>query len=137
MAANDTGTASNAELEFEASFNDADIINKYTPEELKDIKEDKKLQAIQLRFYNRNRNNPVDTLNRGQEITEKYGVVEARKILEDAKNVLVSQTAEKDLDAIRLEKADKDQKIANFTDILFKLTLHKETLYLRLKLKDQ
>lgn len=121
MAANDTGTASNAEADFEASFTDPTVIDKYTENELKKIKEDKKLQAIQLRFYNRNRNNPVDTLNRGQEITKKYGVVEARKILEDAKNVLVSQTAEKDLDAIRLEKADKDQKIANFTDILLKI----------------
>jgi len=123
MAANDTGTASNAELEFEASFNDPDIINKYTPEELKNIKEDKKLQAIQLRFYNRNRNNPVDTLKRGKEITAKFGVVQAKRILDDAKNALVSITAEKDLDAIKLEKADKAQKIANFTDILLKIQL--------------
>ena len=121
MAANDTGTASNAELEFEASFNDADIINKYTPEELKDIKEDKKLQAIQLRFYNRNRNNPVDTLKRGKEITAKFGAVQAKRILDDAKNALVSITAEKDLDAIRLDKADKNQKIANFADILLSI----------------
>ena len=121
MAANDTGTASNAEDEFEASFSDPTVIDKYTPNELKKIKEDKKLQAIQLRFYNRNRNNPVDTLNRGKEITEKYGVVEATRILDDAKNVLVSITAERDLDSIRLEKADKDQKIANFTDILLSI----------------
>ena len=121
MAANDTGTASNAEMEFEASFNDPDIIDKYTPEELKKIKEDKKLQAIQLRFYNRNRNNPVDTLTRGKEITAKYGAVEAKRILDDAKNVLVSIVAERDLDTLRLEKADKDQKIANFTDILLSI----------------
>ena len=121
MAANDTGTASNAEMEFEASFNDPDIIDKYTSEELKKIKEDKKLQAIQLRFYNRNRNNPVDTLTRGKEITAKYGTVEAKRILDDAKNVLVSIVAERDLDTLRLEKADKDQKIANFTDILLSI----------------
>tara|TARA_X000001382_G_scaffold130939_1_gene128026 strand:- start:2740 stop:4398 length:1659 start_codon:yes stop_codon:yes gene_type:complete len=121
MAANDTGTASNAEDEFEASFLDPTVIDKYTPNELKKIKEDKKLQAIQLRFYNRNRNNPVDTLNRGREITKKYGVVEATRILDDAKNVLVSITAERDLDSIRLEKADKDQKIANFTDVLLSI----------------
>ena len=123
MAANDTGTASTAEDEFNATFLDPVVIDKYTPNELEKIKEDKKLQAIQLRFYNRNRNNPVDTLNRGEEITAKYGVVEATRILDDAKNVLISQTAEKDLDAIRLEKADKDQKIANFTDILLKIQL--------------
>ena len=123
MAANDTGTASNAEIEFEATFNDPDIINKYTPEEIKKIKEDKKLQAIQLRYYNRNRNNPVDTLARGKEIRAKFGVKEAKRILDDAKNVLVSQNAERDLDAIKLEKADKNQKIANFTDILLKIQL--------------
>ena len=123
MATNDTGTASTAEDEFNATFLDPVVIDKYTPNELEKIKEDKKLQAIQLRFYNRNRNNPVDTLNRGKEITEKYGVVEAKRILDDAKNVLVSQVAEKDLDSIRLEKADKDQKIANFTDILLKIQL--------------
>ena len=121
MATNDTGTASTAEDEFNATFLDPVVIDKYTPNELEKIKEDKKLQAIQLRFYNRNRNNPVDTLNRGKEITEKYGVVEAKRILDDAKNVLVSQVAEKDLDSIRLEKADKDQKIANFTDILLSI----------------
>jgi hypothetical protein len=43
--------------------------------------------------------------------------------LDDAKNALVSITAEKDLDAIRLDKADKNQKIANFTDILLKIQL--------------
>ena len=121
MAANDTGTASTAEDEFNATFLDPVVIDKYTPNELEKIKEDKKLQAIQLRFYNRNRNNPVDTLNRGEEITAKYGVVEATRILDDAKNVLISQTAEKDLDAIRLEKADTDQKIANFTDVLLSI----------------
>jgi len=121
MAANDTGTASNAEMEFEATFNDPDVVNKYTEQELKKIKEDKKLQAVQLRFYNRNRNNPVDTLIKGKEITAKYGTVEAKRILDDAKNVLVSQVAERDLDTLRLEKADKDQKIANFTDILLSI----------------
>jgi len=121
MAANDTGTASNAEMEFEATFNDPDVVNKYTEQELKKIKEDKKLQAVQLRFYNKNRNDPVDTLAQGKEITAKYGAVEAKRILDDAKNVLVSQVAERDLDTLKLEKADKDQKIANFTDILLSI----------------
>ena len=121
MASNDTGTASNAEADFEASFNDPTVIDKYGTEELKKIKEDKKLQAVQLRFYNRNRNNPINTLDQGKEITAKYGTVEAKRILDDAKNVLVSIVAERDLDAIRLEKADKDQKIANFTDILLSI----------------
>jgi len=121
MADNDTGTASNAEADFEASFTDPTVIDKYTENELKKIKEDKTLQAIQLRFYNRNRNNPVNTLDQGKEITAKYGTVEAKRILDDAKNVLVSQTAERDLDAIKLDKADKDQKIANFTDILLSI----------------
>lgn len=121
MAANDTGTAANAEMEFEATFNDPDVVNKYTEQELKKIKEDKKLQAVQLRFYNKNRNDPVDTLAQGKEITAKYGAVEAKRILDDAKNVLVSQVAERDLDTLKLEKADKDQKIANFTDILLSI----------------
>ena len=121
MAANDTGTAANAEMEFEATFNDPDVVNKYTEQELKKIKEDKKLQAVQLRFYNKNRNDPVDTLAKGKEITAKYGAVEAKRILDDAKNVLVSQVAERDLDTLKLEKADKDQKIANFTDILLSI----------------
>ena len=41
--------------------------------------------------------------------------------MDDAKNVLVSQVAERDLDTLKLEKADKDQKIANFTDILLSI----------------
>ena len=93
MASNDPGKATTALEDFNATFIDPDVIDKYTPEELKKIKEEKLLQATQLRFWYRTRNNPIDVLAQGKEITKKYGVKEATRILDDAKNVLVSQTA--------------------------------------------
>jgi len=100
---------------------------RYTDKELKDKEKDAIEKAFELQLINNARSGNINLLddNVRKEILAKANPKRAKSILEAIRNADSSFAKKEEQDIIFREKQNKDQKIANFSDLLVSLNNHK------------
>ena len=121
MAANDSITRAMAYKEFNSFFNNPLNAEKYTAAGFNKLGKDKLAEARKLQLQFQIRNDPMSVINNIDNLKKEFGSEEGELILKDASNTFVSKQISKDLDEVRVEKANSSQKIANFAEVIKRL----------------
>ena len=121
MSANDSTTRDFGYKDFDSWFIDPSNIDKYTPTALTRLKRDTLAEARKLQLQFQIRNDPKSVIENIDEILKEFPDEDGKLVLKNAAEVFVSKAISEDMDEIRLEKANTDQKIHNFAEIVKRL----------------
>jgi hypothetical protein len=113
--------------EFNSFFADPKVQVRYGDKELKDKRKKANEKAFELQLINNARSGNIDLLNDNvrKEILSKVNPNRAKGILEALRNADTSFVVKQEQDIIFREKQNRDQKIANFSDLLVSLNNHR------------
>ena len=113
--------------DFDSFFKDPKVQVRYSKKELTKKEKDFREKAFELQLINNARSGNIDLLNNNvrKDILSKVNPNRAKGILEALRNADNSFVAKQEQDIIFREKQNRDQKIANFSDLLVSLNNHR------------
>ena len=101
--------------------NSPEVSSKFTTTQLQKRIDDTYLKARKLQLKTQTKNNPIDVLERADEIKKEFkNKAEVKEIIKNAKNSIVSKRQAFDLKEFTEKKKTQDQQIENFTNILLR-----------------
>ena len=107
-----------ADKDFESWFGNVNNIVNYSTEQLSDKKEKKELLAKQFKVQFRTKNDPLAVIADKEKIIEDFGILLGNQFVNKARSALQAQVSNETLQKNLKEKADINQQIENFSDIL-------------------
>ncbi len=113
--------------EFDSFFADPKVQVRYSKKELIKKEKDFREKAFELQLINNARSGNINLLddNVRKDILSKVNPNRAKSILDALRNADNSFVAKQEQDIIFREKQNRDQKIANFSDLLVSLNNHR------------
>ena len=116
------------ETDLNSILNSTVYENKFGAKEWREFVKKKKLQLLELQVERENKFNPTTTIENQKKLEEVFGLDKANALVEDAKNALVSKTAEKANAAVIEELRDNNSKITIFTEFLLRLKMDQDSV---------
>tara|TARA_R110002020_G_scaffold251879_1_gene465684 strand:+ start:493 stop:2118 length:1626 start_codon:yes stop_codon:yes gene_type:complete len=121
MASNDGTVRALAKKKMETYVSNPEVQSKFTKVQLQDLISKTKLDARKLQVKFQTKNNPIDVLERAEEISKIFkNKAEVKQIIKNAKNSLVSKTQAFDLNELTKKTKSENQQLENFTNILLR-----------------
>jgi hypothetical protein len=113
--------------DFDSFFKDPKVQLRYSKKELTKKEKDFREKAFELQLITNARSGNIDLLDNKvrNEILSKVNPKRAKGILEALRNADTSFVVKQEQDIIFREKLNRDQKIANFSDLLVSLNNHR------------
>lgn len=131
-ASNDVLKRKKAQIEKNRIFSDPTTLGIFGAKELDALKQSSIIETLTMQFSNRIKNKPMDILELGEKnINDQVGnEALAKKIMQDAKNSLISQSlAEDKINELNI-KFNSKQKITNFSYVIQQLNSGDTTISL-------
>lgn len=120
-ASSDIQTASQARDKKTSFFNNPANANVYTKDEWEQLKKDTDLNIFEARVEFGTKNHPRYVINNYEEVEKKLGKEKAAQVLKKAREKLASDVAFNVKREEYINRADEDNKIATFTELMVRI----------------